>query len=968
MHLNIQGVKNKLLDLQLYLTNHINNIGVICLNEHWLKKENIDFVNKLPNYKLADFYCRNDFNSRGGSCILVHNNMPYFKPRKDLKALGVDHKFEISAIEIPLINSIIISIYRVPYIDTLKEFLTKLQDLLQQLHKESKLKHIFIASDLNIDLKMYNTNFRNINANHVVFKDKLYKDFIDIIESNGYSINCRQTTRETTTSATCIDNIITNSLVSQKNVIVEESGLSDHKALFMSLPHRVEAERAVCYRGRRFRVINTETVKNFVNELSDVDWNVGECVSVDGNYNAFLAAFLTTFREALPLKATRAKKEKTEIKWITNGLIVSSKRKRMLHKEAKLTTDKEKIAYYKKYKKIFKKVVLMAKKMANDKFILRSSNKCKASWEVIKSELNMSQKSRKTENALKEISRSLGKNRNISEDFNKYFVNTVENMAVKASKVDSLNKMNNIKNNNERDKWWISFERVTTNEIKTVIERAKPKRSCGWDEISMWLIKQCKDVIIEPLTFIINQSLQTGCFPEKMKYGHINPIFKGGEELIKNFRPICLLPTFSKILETVVLNRLSSYLEVNNILTESQFGFRPNKSTNSALIDLTNHVLGALDGSLISHGLMCDLSRAFDCVRHDILIEKLKLYGVQGTCIKWFASYLNQRKQKTLLTLNEKTIHSSWKDISTGIPQGSVLGPLLFNVYVNDLPANCPEKIIMYADDTTAIITTKVPTESNKVIKDALESLNEWFSVNGLKLNKDKTKIINFSTRNKSSTNISVKEDHVETAKLLGIVLDRAFKWNDHIEHIMPKLNKAIYNMSCLAPIVSRQIQLLVYFAYFQSIITYGIIIWGKATHTERVFKAQKKIVRIILGLSPRESCKNAFQRLGLLTFPCLYIFEMVKHVHENTHIYNINNIKHNHHTRYKDNFRIPKHRLTLFENGPYYSGIQIYNKIPHEIKSLGSANLFYRKVRVFLVRKCYYSVEEFLQDADVVT
>ena len=251
----------------------------------------------------------------------------------------------------------------------------------------------------------------------------------------------------------------------------------------------------------------------------------------------------------------------------------------------------------------------------------------------------------------------------------------------------------------------------------------------------------------------------TGTFPSRLKYALIKPIFKNGDKKkVANYRPISLLPSFSKILEKIMYSRLTNYVVTNNILAQEQCGFRPSSSTELASFNIINNILNELQKKNIVGGIFLDLQKVFDCVNHDILLNKLHSYGVTGGFFKLIKTFLQNRYQRVVLNNNYSNLVSEWGKTTHGVPQGLILGPLLFLLYLNNLPSliDNNNKIVLFVDDTSLIISNPDPINFRKDANKILQHIQKWFDTNSISLNWEKTYFMYFLTKNNSFNDFDI--------------------------------------------------------------------------------------------------------------------------------------------------------------------------------------------------------------------
>lgn len=507
--------------------------------------------------------------------------------------------------------------------------------------------------------------------------------------------------------------------------------------------------------------------------------------------------------------------------------------------------------------------------------------------------------------------------------------------------------------------------------------KLKNKQSFGIDEIPPVLIRMCATELAIPYSLLINQSFSEGVFPDSLKISLVKPIHKKGDTKDpNNYRPIALLPTSAKIFEMAMVKRIYSFYEKFNIFDDSQNGFRKDRSTTLAVYKYLQKVLDSIDNKEYAVGLLLDMSKAYDRVNYTILLEKLYATGIRGLPHKWFQSYLNNRSQIVeIQNTNFKTgkihkIHSNKINIIGSIPQGSVLGCFLFLVYINNLPKYLQEQSIIFADDVSVLLQCKNITELNSKLDSTLNKIQDWLDTHNLKLNVSKTKIIEFKPYQKKSLKINYTYENntiktVDSATLLGIELDTHINWKPHIQKLSTKLSSFIYALRQLKIVTDFNTALSAYYAYAQSRLAYGIILWGNSTDVDKIFILQKKCIRILTGISNFDSCRPHFKKHSILTLTCLYILECCKFVRKQKHLFSpINTNKRNNRTQNQLQTHFSK--LHLIHTGPHLMVIKIYNNIPNYIKNVQNNIAFIKMLKIHLINKCYYNMNEFFEDVNI--
>ena len=415
-------------------------------------------------------------------------------------------------------------------------------------------------------------------------------------------------------------------------------------------------------------------------------------------------------------------------------------------------------------------------------------------------------------------------------------------------------------------------------EVLEMVNGINVSKASGPNSIPNKLLKTNALLLLKPLTFLLNLSILEGNFPQLLKLADVCPIYKKNDKnKCENYRPISLLSNLSKLYERVMHTRLYDFLENTNLIYDLQFGFRKKHSTNHAILSIIEDIRQDLDNKTFTCGVFIDLEKAFDTVNHKILLEKLKHYGVRGIANQWFESYLSNRKQRVKFN-GEK---SNYLNVTCGVPQGSILGPLLFLVYINDMhQAVKYSKMHHFADDTYLKCSDKNDKLlRNKMNKD-LALLFDWLCANRLSLNVSKTEFIVFKPPNKTLTSrFTLKLNRTvlyesKKIKYLGLIVDDRLTWKFHVFELRKKLNRVIgiiYRLQKLS--CPRSVLLSIYYTLFQSHAMYGICVWGTATnkYLEEIRLVQKKAIRIISNANYTQHTRPLFKELNLLNIDDLF-------------------------------------------------------------------------------------------------
>ncbi|XP_050509197.1 uncharacterized protein LOC114345645 [Diabrotica virgifera virgifera] len=835
----------------------------------------------------------------------------------NLNEYNVEQTSEFCAIYIPSMRTNVLTVYRSGNGDC-DLFLVNFENVIAfLLNKADKL---IILGDFNINFK--------------IKSDSSY-DIQNLLMSFGLEITINDYTRITSQSSSCIDNIMTNFSENIYRVGVFEPCFSDHRAQFISIDSDLKVvdtnqslQRSITSSGlQKLKYALASTKMDFFYDTNN-DPDVLMFFLTE-TYNNLILKFF-------PLKKVRQTAKITPVQWFNDELRSYRSNLSLIKHMADVTKDPDIFKLYKQQKYEYNRQLQNAKKSAYSGFITNSNNKPRDCWKI----LNFERGNTRSSSVQPDLS---------PDEINQFFITIAENI------ITSLPTINNdilfsYRNYPSPSKSFC-FRPVVEDEISQIIKSLNNSNCKDVHEINSKILKETHQIVLTPFTHLINLILSTGVFPEALKYSKVLPIYKKGDSSkADNYRPISIVSTFGKVIEKVIKQQLYSYFESKSYFSNSQYGFRSARSTTNAVYNIVSEVIEGLErGNRIAISL-CDLSKAFDCVSHDILLHKLNYYGVRGIPLKLISSYLCGRHQAVV----SKGYLSDFRPVKHGVPQGSVLGPLLFIIYVNDLPHFIsPYKSVQFADDTTYIISGNKNEDLKMAYEEVSDKSSTWFAANKLKLNTEKMQDLIIS-----ASGLHGDPDDKDTAKLLGITIDNRLNWSAHISQVKAKLSSSLFLIRQLARVVNFETLKVTYFSLFHSHLSYGLILWGNSTNALQIFRMQKKAIRILAGVSNLEHCRPLFIKLKIMPLPTLLIYQVLTEIHrKRSHLTKQSDV-HVHNTRYSHYLRTNRSRLRLSDKNCL--NYNYYNILPKDIKQL-SCYSFKKVIKRYLLKHCFYCSEEYM-------
>ena len=822
-HLNINGIRSKIDFLRIFLRKH--KFDILCLNETKVDSTVSDSAISVPGYNIfrQDRTCHG-----GGVMILAADHLTTKKlshvSKKSNETLWLEVKRKNCK------SVYVCSVYRPPVKGQNLEVVERYKSfLLSCIDKLPKNSEVFILGDFNCNMLQKNRLSGAIND---LCKARNLAQFVD------------EPTRITETSSTMIDLILSNS-ANALDCQVHDIGLSDHCFVSIKRGNLKIPRYPKFIECRSFKKFTQET---FLERLGDLDWsNVLKAADADIAAQAFNDNVLGVLDILAPITKKRVRESSPQ--WVTEDLIKSIRKRDYLKKVASRSKNEMDWQNFKQQRNF---VINLKNRLKNQYFqnkIDDNKDNSKKLWKTLNTLIPNDKKSNNITHFLTDEGKEISDKKEIAETFNRFF-STVGSKLASVFPFSSTSHIcpKPVYNN-------FMFGHISLSTVTKIISGLDNGKATGLDGICVKSLKTGSPILAYYLTHIYNLSLRTGIVPKCWKKKRVTPLFKKGDtDDVNNYRPISILPVTMKIFEKIVHYQISEFLEANKIISEFQSGFRNGHSTDTAVSCVSDYVLGEVAKKNYVGAVLVDLKKAFDTVDHLILLKKLYCYGIRDVPFDWFRSYLSCRKQCSVVG----DVRSSFMDEGNyGVPQGSVLGPFLFLIYINDIFDCISSKTFchLYADDTVIIQSAKSPEELKIGLEMQLEYLSAWFYCNKLSVNTGKTEVIFFGRKQKvneckdlpplSFQNCEIKPK--SDVKYLGVVFDEGLTWEKQAAYVRQKAYLGLNKIRRVSSIIDNDTKRLLINALVFPHLGYCVSTWSNTlSHVKKRFDSlSRQIDRI---------------------------------------------------------------------------------------------------------------------------
>jgi len=838
MTFNIRSIRNNFEKLQYMISQTSQKIHLITLTETWLTEND-----NPEDYNLEGYHpplLQNRRNKHGGGVMTyVHKNIEKYKINSAFNLLDEYNHCLATEITINNITSLILNVYRSPASNNIN-FLPLLEEKINKLGN----KQCYILGD-------FNYNLINL-SNH-----EPTEEYFDMLTQHSFKPLITKPTRITNNSQTLIDHIWTNQISSDtktsSHILITD--ITDHLPCFTATFNEQMSTKG--YRYIKKRQINDDSRESFKKHLTEASnalsfHTKNKSINLDTRYVDYFDHFKLLYEKYFPMKTIKIHNKTYSKPWITEETQKLIKKKNKLYSnKLKNNSKKNKKKYRTTKKQLEQKIKTDKKEYFNSKL----NNDCttiKQTWDVIRTIIN---RKRSCQSSCQVPTSTLGKHystvaQKLSEKLKIPLAKDIPSTSGLSTKTKRSNQCTNP----------FSFGIIQERQVYETILKLDINKGPGIDEIDVKTLKYVADIISPHLTHLFNDSIAEGTYPNNFKTAKCVPIYKGAPldpSLPINYRPISILNATNKIFERIIHDQLAMHFEKHNLLPTFQYGYRKQHNTTQAILDYNNYISERLDKKLVTIAIFMDLSKAFDTVDKGILKNKLDQLGISSDSIKLIDSYMTNRQlcfNNSHLTFN----------LQYGVPQGSILGPLLFLAYIHDMYIITQHnKVIVYADDTTVLVSGRNLTEAKQHCNDILERFYKYFSHNRLSINPGKTKYMvykpKYSIQRKqkylqdiTNTNLTMNNTILEEAnsiRFLGVILTNKLDyWELHKKHIKQKINKTLGILYKSRTVMNQEGTIKMYKTFIEPYFLYALEAWGHSvkSDTDTLNTLQNKVLRIV--------------------------------------------------------------------------------------------------------------------------
>ena len=823
LHMNTRSMKNKLEEINNFLLRSKAQWDIICISETWLKDDILEYY-KMENYNFIAS-CRPE--GEGGGTAIYIRTKHEVRERKDLESNNIQTNFvQVKLHKKVGVSSVLVGeIYKPPSYSN-NAFLTYLEGILSTIEDEKRFA--IITGDFNYNLLTMNQN-------------KCNNDFATLMASYGFYPMISKATRKQKQTETLLDNIFVNNLAlyHSSGIIVDD--LSDHLPIYLSLKIAnkdvLQRNMITVFDTRKMEDLCTFLKTKLLNFQNNTDANAAS-EQIAKAYAEGIQQFSKTYKSS---------RRKSSMKpWITPSILCSINRKTQLYNKFLRRGNQANENKYKHYRNVLVKTIRDAKKLYFQNELEKAKQDGKATWSVLNKIINKTSKKETTfPETFYDSEGKIYMKSEVPDGFNVYFSTIGETLdkEIPTTSVDPIHYLTGLKHEP-----CDVVPQITVNEVEKIINSLNNVAG-GIDKISTKILSGTYKSIIHHLTFFFNLCLRNAVFPYNLKVAIIIPIHKAGtKDRFTNYRPISLLPILSKILEKILHSTLSSFLEEQCILYPFQFGFRKKHSTYMPITHMYDEITKNLFENELTCVLYLDLKKAFDTVSVQILLKKIHLMGIRGSLYKIIESYLNSRYQTTKIN----NVLSRKEKVVTGVPQGSILGPLLFILYINDMPKISElGNFYIFADDTAVMVKAGSADQLQSKINQLLPNIAVWFQANRLTLNATKSNYQIFSRNKVGELNIMLQNELIERkacVRYLGVYIDENLKWHSHIAHVVSTISRNLGIMGRAKYLLASRDLMLLYNSLILPHLSYCAMVWGRTyeTNIKKITLLQKRALRIV--------------------------------------------------------------------------------------------------------------------------